>query len=151
MYLVFQVKPTFTFDDRGVYANNAVWIIPKNDKYLLALLNSNLGWFLISNYCTQIRNGYQLIYKYLKHIPILKIDENNSKDINIHKRIVKLVEQMLQVNKDLIDVKTHDRKVNMQRQIHAMDKQIDKLVYGLYGLKEDEIKIIENSLNLEGD
>jgi hypothetical protein len=39
----------------------------------------------------------------------------------------------------------------IQRQIDATDKQIDKLVYELYGLTEDEIKIIEGSINLEGD
>ena len=35
--------------------------------------------------------------------------------------------------------------IALQRQIDATDKQIDKLVYKLYGLTEEEIKIIEGS------
>jgi hypothetical protein len=43
MYLVFQVKPAFTFDEAGTYANNAVWITPKADKTLWASLTQNLA------------------------------------------------------------------------------------------------------------
>ncbi|MFA4873683.1 MAG: hypothetical protein WC659_07205 [Patescibacteria group bacterium] len=32
----------------------------------------------------------------------------------------------------------------LQRQIAATDAQIDKLVYQLYGLTEEEIKVVEN-------
>jgi type I restriction-modification system DNA methylase subunit len=70
MYQVFQVKPAFVFDMKGTYCNNAIWMLPKDDKVLLAILNSKIGWFLISSYCTSIQNGYQLIWKYLEQIPI---------------------------------------------------------------------------------
>jgi len=39
--------------------------------------------------------------------------------------------------------KTAHEKTNLQRQIEATDKQIDSLVYELYGLTEEEIKIVE--------
>ncbi len=39
--------------------------------------------------------------------------------------------------------KTEYEKTALTRQIEATDKQIDKLVYELYELTEDEIKIIE--------
>lgn len=43
VYLVFQVKCAFTYDHkRKYYPNNAVWIIPSNNKYLLGILNSKL-------------------------------------------------------------------------------------------------------------
>jgi len=70
MYQVFQVKPAFVYDTQGTYCNNAMWMLPKDDKVLLAILNSKIGWFLISSYCTSIQNGYQLIWKYLEQIPI---------------------------------------------------------------------------------
>jgi hypothetical protein len=41
--------------------------------------------------------------------------------------------------------KIPDEKTRIQRQIDATDKQIDKLVYDLYGLTEEEIKIVEKS------
>ncbi len=80
MYLVFQVKPAFTLDKAGTYGNNAIWIIPKSDNYLLGLLNSKFGWFLISNYCTEIQNGYQLIFKYLGKTPIRRISFTTPED-----------------------------------------------------------------------
>jgi len=36
-------------------------------------------------------------------------------------------------------------KTVLQRQIYARDKQIDKLVYELYGLTEEEIKVVEEN------
>ena len=80
MYLVFQVNPAFTYDDAGTYGNNAIWITPGEDLYLLSILNSKLGWLLISNYCTEIQNGYQLIFKYLGKIPIRRISFSTPED-----------------------------------------------------------------------
>ncbi len=146
MYLVFQVKPSFTFDASGLYSNNAVWITPEPDKYLLGILNSKIGWFLISKICTQIQGGYQLIYDYLRQIPIRKIDFNNCDDKSQHGKIVGLVDRILELNKRLAETKTVHEKSVLQRQIDATDRQIDQLVYELYDLTADEIKIVEESV-----
>jgi hypothetical protein len=60
-----------------------------------------------------------------------------------HDRMVKLVEQMLALHKQLAAAKTPDDKTRMQRQIDATDQQINNLVYELYGLTNKEIRIIE--------
>ena len=60
--------------------------------------------------------------------------------------MVSLAEKMLQLNKDIYSARTPGDKEFIQRQIDATDKQIDALVYDLYGLTDDEIKIIEDSL-----
>jgi hypothetical protein len=52
---------------------------------------------------------------------------------------------MLALHKQLATAKTAHAKTNLQRQIDATDAQIDKLVYELYGLTEDEIKIVEEA------
>jgi adenine-specific DNA-methyltransferase len=70
MYQVLQVKPCFIYDEDGLYCNNSMWFIPSDDKVLLGILNSKMGWWLISKYCTAIQNGYQLIWKYFSQIPI---------------------------------------------------------------------------------
>jgi len=70
MYQTFQVKPCFIYDEQGLYCNNSMWIIPTDNKALLAILNSKMGWWLITKYCTQIQNGYQLIWKYFGQIPV---------------------------------------------------------------------------------
>ena len=61
----------------------------------------------------------------------------------MHDKMVQLVEQMLSLNKQLAEAKTGHEQTLLQRQIDATDKQIDKLVYELYGLTEEEIKIVE--------
>ena len=61
----------------------------------------------------------------------------------MHDDMVQLVEQMLVLHKQLAEVKTGHEQTLIQRQIDATDRQIDKLVYELYGLTEDEIKIVE--------
>ena len=57
--------------------------------------------------------------------------------------MVALVERMLALNKQKTDVKTDHEKTLIVRQIEAADKQIDALVYELYGLTEEEIRIVE--------
>jgi len=52
---------------------------------------------------------------------------------------------MLSLSKQLVRAKTDQEKTALQRQIDATDKQIDRLVYELYGLTEEEIRIVEGS------
>jgi Type I restriction-modification system methyltransferase subunit len=92
MYQTFQVKPCFIYDDTGLFCNNSMWIIPTENKALLAILNSKMGWWLISKFCTQIQNGYQLIWKYFGQIPTPTIQP---------KELEKSVDQMLLLNADL--------------------------------------------------
>jgi len=129
MYQVFQVKPCFTYDVRDSFSNNSIWIIPNGDKVLLAILNSKVGWFLVSNFCTQIRNGYQLILKYFGRIPLPSV-ENKLKS-----QIKSLVDQILTAKKD-----------NPEADTTELESEIDQLVYELYGLSEEEIEIVEESV-----
>jgi len=98
---------------------------------------------MISNYCTQIQNGYQLIFNYLGKIPIRTIDQVDPVDVARHDRMVSLVDQMLSLHKQLQEARTPYEQTALQRQIEATDEQIDTLVYELYGLNEEEIKIVE--------
>ena len=81
MYQAFQVKPCFIYDEQGLFCNNSMWIIPTQDKALLGVLNSKMGWWLISKYCTQIQNGCQLIWKYFGQIPIPQLGNSNLKQL----------------------------------------------------------------------
>jgi hypothetical protein len=60
-----------------------------------------------------------------------------------HGRIVPLVELMLALHKQLAAAKAPHDKTVLQAQIDATDRQIDRLVYDLYGLTEEEIRIVE--------
>jgi hypothetical protein len=50
---------------------------------------------------------------------------------------------LLKLHKDLPKAKTPHEQESLQRQIAATDKAIDALVYELYGLTEEEIRIVE--------
>jgi hypothetical protein len=52
---------------------------------------------------------------------------------------------MLDLNKKLHSARTPSEKEMLQRQIDATDQQIDKLVYELYGLTDEEIRIVEET------
>ena len=69
-YQRFQVKPCFIYDEKTVFCNDSLYFLSVKDKALLALLCSNMGWWLISKYCPRIQNGYQLIWDNFKQISI---------------------------------------------------------------------------------
>jgi len=62
-----------------------------------------------------------------------------------HEGIVKLVEGMLSLHKRLPGVKTEHEKTVLKRQIETTDRQIDQLVYDLYGLSDDEVRVVEEA------
>ena len=73
------------------------------------------------------------------------IDFSDLADTARHDKMVALVERMLDLNKQRADVKTDHEKNLLERQIEGTDKQIDALVYELYGLTEEEIRIVEGN------
>jgi hypothetical protein len=79
----------------------------------------------------------------IARLPIPTIDFSDAADKSRHDRMVDLVELMLDLHKRISAAKTEHEKTVLQRQIDATDKQIDNLVYELYNLTEEEIKIVE--------
>jgi len=61
----------------------------------------------------------------------------------LHDKMVGLVTSMLDLNKKLASASDDQEKTLLARRIDSTDRQIDKLVYELYGLTEEEIKIVE--------
>jgi hypothetical protein len=57
-----------------------------------------------------------------------------------------LVERMLDLHKQLAVAKNRINKTRFEREIETTDRQINQLVYELYGLTEEEIKIVENEI-----
>jgi hypothetical protein len=75
---------------------------------------------------------------------ILTINASDSVDVARHDRMVELVAVQLDLHK-LASAGTDHDKTLLARQIEATDRQIDRLVYELYGLTEDEIRIVEEA------
>jgi DNA-binding protein H-NS len=79
----------------------------------------------------------------MEKVPVRVINFSDKLDKAAHDRMVKLVEQMLELHKKLAAARTPQEQTALERQIAATDTQIDALVYELYGLTEAEIKIVE--------
>ena len=79
----------------------------------------------------------------LENFPIRTINFSDPVDKARHDRMVTLVTQMLDLNKKLQDARLEQERTMLSRQIEATDAAIDKLVYELYGLTEEEIAIVE--------
>ncbi|MGJ0494953.1 Eco57I restriction-modification methylase domain-containing protein [Aliarcobacter cryaerophilus] len=154
VYMKMQTKVAFSIDYDNCLINDALFCYLKDDKFLLSFLNSKLGWFLISSFCTQIQNGYQLMYDYFKQIPISKIDEESQKPF------IKLVDDILEAKQKIKDYKplldeaiknnNFDREIALKKELETLEnicisneKEIDTMVYKLYDLTPDEIKIVE--------
>ena len=115
-----------------------------NPFYILGLLNSNLLYWCLARISNKFSSGWITCTKqYFGTLPIHNINFNDSAEKKMHDQMVQLVEQMLLSNKQLAEVKTSHDQTLLQRQIDATDKQIDKLVYELYGLTDEEIAIVE--------
>jgi hypothetical protein len=136
--------PAFVFDEGLAIADHTMRVIPTSNLYLLGLLNSRLI-FLVFNNLIQISGTEQKMHSWvdLKNLPIYTPDFDNPDDKTRHDRMVALVTEMLKLHKHLSDAKTDQEKRLITQEIASTDRQIDSLVYGLYGLTADEIKIIE--------
>ena len=137
---------SYTFDDRNFYSSDKTSIIPKNDLYLLGLLNSKVLDFVMHSISSTKQGGYYE-YKpmYVSKLPIRTINFSDPADKARHDCMVTLVTQMLDLNKRLQDARLEQDKTMLSRQIEATDAAIDTLVYELYGLTKEEIKIVEGA------
>ena len=78
----------------------------------------------------------------LSQIPICKIDFSNPSEKAQHDKLVSLVDNMLELQKKYHDARMERDKELYEQQIRIVDAQIDRLVYDLYGLTEEEVKVV---------
>ncbi|WP_292521701.1 N-6 DNA methylase [Methanoculleus sp.] len=137
-------KPEFTVDVGCLYPNNKCFAIPGDDKYLLGILNSKLTAFLFEVLLPKLRGGFFMpAAVVVQTFPIRTIDFSDPADAARHDRMVALVEKMLDLNKRLAAAKVSHEKEVLAGMLDATDRQIDRLVYELYGLTEEEIAVVE--------
>jgi adenine-specific DNA-methyltransferase len=110
---------------KGIIIDMTAFLIKSNSRYLLAILNSSLTAYLMKIWSISRRGGY-LEYKvqYIEKIPIKNIS------IKDQQPFVDLVNRIISCKNELLDSR-------------AYEDEIDQLVYKLYGLTEEEIKIVE--------
>jgi len=115
--------------------------------YVLGLLNSKALFWYLKQISNVFRGGWITCTKqYFGQLPIRRIDFDNPAEKSAHDEIVKRVEHMLALQKERQSVRPEDdldRARHVDRQIAKVDVEIDQLVYALYGLTEEEIRIVE--------
>jgi hypothetical protein len=115
----------------------------EKEEYFIALLNSLIASFIISKISIFLSGGYYASNKqFASLIPIRRIDFTKPIEQAYHDKIVTLVDGIIELHKRLAEVKTPQEKQVLERQIEATDNEINQQVYKLYGLTEEEIRIV---------
>ena len=117
---------SYGYDCEGYYSNDKTAIIPTEDLFLLALLNSKVVDFYLKQIASTKQNGYYE-YKpvYVSQLPI------RVPDIDTHSIISRHVQKIL--------------SENSSSTIKAdIEQEIDELIFALYSITDDERIIILN-------
>ncbi len=110
-------------------------------KYILGFVNSTLA----NTYFAKRFTTISLTAFFLGVLPVYEIDFSDPADGAKHDLMVNLVDEMLDLHKRLNAAKSDADKDLLARAIKVTDKKIDKLVYELYGLTVEEIRVVEGS------
>ena len=117
----------FAFDESGTYINAPAVFLPTNDKSLLGILNSKIVWYFLNSICVVRSGGFiEVKPQYFEQIPIPEITD-----------------KIKTVLIDKVDKIIAFKKSDPAADTSALEAEIDRLVYELYGLTEEEIRIVE--------
>lgn len=137
-----------TIEDKGILCMDTVHIIYKADldiQLLLGLINSSLFNYFHKILVPETGKAFaEVKIANLKKLIIPLVNESNNEMANL---IIHRVIQMLESKKQLATAKTDNEKEYLEKKCKGLDRQIDALVYELYGLTEEEIKIVEKNLD----
>jgi len=145
-------RPIATLLPGGWYSLNTIYNIfftrnvDYSLKFILGLMLSSLfGWYWEQRFFDQKQTFPKVKKAPLLSLPIRNIDFNNPTDRTRHDKMVSLVQRMLDLYKQKQSATSDAARARLEREINVTDEQIDKVVYELYGLTEEEIKIVEDA------
>jgi len=130
------------YDPGGLFVKDAMLVLDRKGgislKALTAILNSKLLRFIYRNFFVTI----DVLKNALLSLPIPNLDFSSHCRKSIDDMLTSLVDKMLAAKKAEAEAEGA-RREHWTRQFEALDRQIDQLVYELYGLTEKEIALIE--------
>ena len=110
----------FAYDTSGTYHNDACYFTVSPSPALAAIVNSSLGWWLLSHLCTPLQNGYiQVFVQFLERLPIPSLAED--------------IDQLLSQHVRTLASGINDPEI---------EAEIDSLVFHAYGLSASERKLV---------
>lgn len=116
-----------------------------DNRYILGCLNSKfINWFYYNKFTNRSSLTVNISAKFLRNLPIRRIDFDNPAEKKLHDDLVALVERMLELNKRLAPIRntSFSERDELLREIKRTDAEIDQKVYELYGLTEEEKQVI---------
>ncbi|WP_211435930.1 TaqI-like C-terminal specificity domain-containing protein, partial [Candidatus Kuenenia stuttgartensis] len=117
----------FAYDISGTYLNAPAVFLPTDAKWLLGILNSKVVWYFLKTICVVRSGGFiEVKPQYFEQIPIPILKNTDKKQLD------SLVDQILT-----------EKQKDPNADTSPLERQIDQLVYKLYGLTGVEITIIE--------
>ncbi len=131
---------SFCLVPAGLYIlDSMAFLVGENLRYILGILNSKLIDFYVKTYVHLYGDtGFLLSNQYVERIPIPPITPQTQP---LADQIVQKVQEILTLTQSP-DFETSQEK---QQKVKELEREIDQLVYKLYGLTEEEIKIIESN------
>ncbi|EOH0365582.1 class I SAM-dependent DNA methyltransferase [Campylobacter jejuni] len=125
-------EPCFSYETSFAFAMAPANIITSNSdilKYILAFLNSDFIYLMLRKFYMGGGIEGELKTNNLEKLPIPKINSKNQK----------LADELINLVDEILKAKEQDKNANTQE----LENKINSLVYKLYNLTDDEIKIIE--------
>ena len=146
----------FCYDDNQMFFNNTVYFLNTDSKYVLAVLNSKAVSYWYLQISSSLGGGSRGFKIFVEQIPIPQISEVEQKPFITYVDVILESKQKIKDYKILLDEALHvnnfDREIKLKKEIETLEKrvieceqEIDAMVYKLYGLSEDEIKIVEGN------
>jgi adenine-specific DNA-methyltransferase len=114
-------------------------------EYLLAILNSRLTQWRFR--LTSTNNNVST--NELEALPIRVIDQSDSTDRSRSDRLVVLSKRMVDLNRQRREAMIRLEKTTLERELAAVDAEIDAQVYDLYELTAEEISLVEGSASVD--
>ena len=131
---------SFAFDNNKIYVNQSSYIMTgQNLKLILAILNSSFVKFVYKNLYSGGGIDGEITIFTLEQLPIPPITPQNQ---HIASKIEEKVNQILSITQS----EDYPENPQKQEEVKKLEKEIDQLVYKLYGLTEEEIRIVEGEL-----
>ena len=137
------VIPTFTYIDFDSYVSATFYIIKTeriNQKYLVGLLNSDLIAFWLRHKGKMQGDNFQIDKEPLINLPLINPDDSKQREIT------EIVDKLIFLHgKFCLSTRNTDHSIDIHKKIENEEKKINQMIFKLYSLDPEEIKIIENS------
>ncbi len=135
----------FALDREGHFGANTVYFLPTDDRRLLGLLNSKLAFFYFKQTCAALEGPDEAYLRffgqYMENFPVRLPGPKDKR----HARLIELVEMTSALHEKLAAARTAHEATSIERHISLADHVIDRMIYDLYGLTEEEVKIVEEA------